>query len=212
MKCTDDEHRFNRRTEFKILEGPQTIQVKKLTKTRQLPSRNALPMEVPLDTLPPKKKRGILRAHEVVDAPKLSKADRKQVKALKKLGDRSQVHELSSLYYEKDLSSVPILEFDDRSIEFGTVKKGDKREHRYTFKNVGRVPASIAIVSACECTTLDWSREEIAPGKTGFINAIFDSSDKDAGEMIVIDVILDQVVANGNGIIEQVQYTFELEE
>ncbi len=212
VKCTDDEHRFNRRTEFKILEGPQTIQVKKLTKTRQLPNRNALPMEVPLDTLPPKKKRGILRAHEVIDAPKLSKADRKQVKALKKLGDRSQVHELSSLYYEKDLTSVPILEFDDRSIEFGTVKKGDKREHRYTFKNVGRVPASIAIVSACECTTLDWSREEIAPGKTGFINAIFDSSDKDAGEMIVIDVILDQVVANGNGIIEQVQYTFELEE
>jgi len=41
VKCSDDEHRFNRRTEFKILEGPQTIQVKKLTKTRQLPNRNA---------------------------------------------------------------------------------------------------------------------------------------------------------------------------
>ncbi|MEP7196449.1 MAG: OmpA family protein [Saprospiraceae bacterium] len=27
--CTDDEHRFNRRTEFKILEGPTTIEVKK---------------------------------------------------------------------------------------------------------------------------------------------------------------------------------------
>ncbi len=29
IDCTDDEHRFNRRTEFKILEGPTTIEVKK---------------------------------------------------------------------------------------------------------------------------------------------------------------------------------------
>lgn len=29
VKCTDDEHRFNRRTEFKILEGPTTIEIKK---------------------------------------------------------------------------------------------------------------------------------------------------------------------------------------
>ncbi len=28
-ECTDDEHRFNRRTEFKILEGPTTIEVKR---------------------------------------------------------------------------------------------------------------------------------------------------------------------------------------
>ncbi|MDQ3016936.1 MAG: DUF1573 domain-containing protein, partial [Bacteroidota bacterium] len=29
IDCTDDEHRFNRRTEFKILSGPTTIEVKK---------------------------------------------------------------------------------------------------------------------------------------------------------------------------------------
>lgn len=29
VNCTDDEHRFNRRTEFRILEGPQTITIKK---------------------------------------------------------------------------------------------------------------------------------------------------------------------------------------
>ena len=32
VRCTDDEHRFNRRTEFKILEGPQTIQIKRQVK------------------------------------------------------------------------------------------------------------------------------------------------------------------------------------
>jgi hypothetical protein len=29
IDCTDDEHRFNRRTEFKIIAGPTTIEVKK---------------------------------------------------------------------------------------------------------------------------------------------------------------------------------------
>ena len=29
VKCSDDEHRQNRRTEFKILEGPQTIEITK---------------------------------------------------------------------------------------------------------------------------------------------------------------------------------------
>lgn len=29
VRCTDDEHRFNRRTEFKIIAGPQTIEIKR---------------------------------------------------------------------------------------------------------------------------------------------------------------------------------------
>lgn len=31
-RCTDEEHRFNRRTEFKILEGPQTIEIRREVK------------------------------------------------------------------------------------------------------------------------------------------------------------------------------------
>ena len=29
IRCPDEEHRFNRRTEFKIIAGPQTIEIKK---------------------------------------------------------------------------------------------------------------------------------------------------------------------------------------
>ena len=29
VKCSDDEHRFNRRTEFKIIAGPTTIEIEK---------------------------------------------------------------------------------------------------------------------------------------------------------------------------------------
>ena len=31
-RCTTEEHRFNRRTEFKILEGPQTIEIRREVK------------------------------------------------------------------------------------------------------------------------------------------------------------------------------------
>jgi len=33
VRCPDEEHRFNRRTEFKILEGPETIQIKREVKS-----------------------------------------------------------------------------------------------------------------------------------------------------------------------------------
>jgi len=34
VRCPDDEHRFNRRTEFKIIAGPETIEIKKEVKTQ----------------------------------------------------------------------------------------------------------------------------------------------------------------------------------
>ena len=91
------------------------------------------------------------------------------------------------------------------------MKRGEEREHTYSFENVGPVPATIAIASACTCTTLDWTRGPIAPGGTGQIHALFDSSEKSAGELIVVDVILEESAPSGNGIVEQVSYTFEIE-
>ena len=119
--------------------------------------------------------------------------------------------DMSSLYYEKDVANAPILRFDERNVEFGTVTRGEKREHTYKFKNVGTVPATIALASACTCTTLEWTRGEIAPGAEGEVHAIFDSSEKSAGELITIDVILEESAPSGNGIVEQVAYTFEIE-
>ncbi len=39
IKCPDEEHRFNRRTEFRILEGPQTITIKKEVFKGQKPAQ-----------------------------------------------------------------------------------------------------------------------------------------------------------------------------
>ena len=125
-------------------------------------------------------------------------------------GDPRVTSDMSSLYWEKDLSGAPILRFDERQVSFDTVVRGELREHTYRFENVSDVPATIAIASACTCTTLEWTEGAIPPGGEGEVRAVFDSAEKSAGELIVIDVILEESAASGNGIIEQVAYDFEI--
>ncbi len=43
VRCPDAEHRFNRRTEFKILEGPQTIEIRREVKTEYKGSKQFVP-------------------------------------------------------------------------------------------------------------------------------------------------------------------------
>jgi peptidoglycan-associated lipoprotein len=167
-------HLLNRRTEFKIIEGPTSITIKR-TELRKKPTskpsnnRNSLPVQ---DTL--------------------------------------KVSEMSSLY-GKSLEGMPIMEFDEREVELGTVKKGEKREFKYRFVNKGSVPLNISIVTACECTTTEYSKEKVAPGEEGFIHVIFDSTEKDYDEVIDVTVMLDQNDADDYPIIENLTYSFEIE-
>jgi hypothetical protein len=47
--------------------------------------------------------------------------------------------------------------------------------------------------SACDCMTLEWTVLPVAPGATGSIHAVFDTGQKDAGEVVndYINVILE---------------------
>lgn len=48
----------------------------------------------------------------------------------------------------------------------------------YTFKNIGSKPMLIlSAVSSCGCTDAEWTREPIAPGKTGKVTATFKNED-----------------------------------
>ncbi len=78
--------------------------------------------------------------------------------------------------------------FDPMFIELGEMTKGDTRDTVFTFTNTGKETLEIEIVSACECTTLDWTRGPIAPGETGKIDVHFDSSEKEQSETVEIDV------------------------
>jgi peptidoglycan-associated lipoprotein len=126
------------------------------------------------------------------------------------------IHEYSSLHGKSELKNVPIMHFDKREFDLGTVKKGEKRTLKYNFTNKGDTPLSISLISACECTTTnfdDLRGKEWQPGESGTIVAVFDSSEKDYGELIDIEIILDQVEPGPDEIpiFEKLYYSFEIE-
>lgn len=62
----------------------------------------------------------------------------------------------------------------DRTIhDFGTFSEADgPRDCRFSVENVGKTPLTIlSVISSCGCTGVQWTRETLAPGESGFIEA-----------------------------------------
>ena len=66
------------------------------------------------------------------------------------------------------------IDFKSASYDFGTIPEGPAAEHVFTFTNTGKEPLVIQRVQpSCGCTAPDWSKEPIAPGKTGMVKATY---------------------------------------
>jgi hypothetical protein len=64
--------------------------------------------------------------------------------------------------------------FDESSYDFGSITKGEKVNHTYTFTNTGSEPLIITNAKAsCGCTVPEWPKEPIAPGEGGEIPVVF---------------------------------------
>ena len=110
-----------------------------------------------------------------------------------------------------ELKTGKLMNFDNKLVDFGTVKKGEKRQHIYNFTNTSDEPVEIEIITACECTKVDWTRGKILPGSTGKITANFDSTEKDASETIAITIVLkNKDKKMGYPVIEEVKFKFDL--
>ena len=70
----------------------------------------------------------------------------------------------------------PAIKFEVKDHNFGRINEADgKVLFTYKFTNIGEKPLKIEkVIPSCGCTTPDWSKEEIKPGKQGFISATFD--------------------------------------
>ena len=126
--------------------------------------------------------------------------------------DTLKISYLSSLYGKKTLKGVPVMDFQNRVIDFGTMKKGAKKEHKFEFVNRGDTTLEIGVVTACECTETDYSSRTVKPGEKGYIHVIFDSTEKEEMEdTIDVDIMLDNVdPESGNPIMEAVQFKYKL--
>lgn len=71
---------------------------------------------------------------------------------------------------------APKFKFKEETFDFGTVKEGPVAEHVFEFKNTGKEPLIIQNASAsCGCTTPEWPKEPIMPGKKGKITVRYNT-------------------------------------
>lgn len=181
-------HSINRRTEFKITAGPTSITIKS-TRLRKQPEVKPQP-------------KG---KNAMVTAPAISAA---QIGA-----DTVKISDWSSLSRRKNksLKGVPVMQFTKRYVDFGKVKKGEKRTYTYEFVNRGTVDLIIATATACECTTVDYSTSPVKPGQKGTLKIVFDSTEKEVNETIDIDILLENNEPDtGNPIMEMLRFTYDL--
>ncbi|MDR0750473.1 MAG: DUF1573 domain-containing protein [Tannerellaceae bacterium] len=64
----------------------------------------------------------------------------------------------------------------ENSFDFGDIKEANgKVSHAFTVKNDGNMPLVITrVIASCGCTSPNWTKEPIAPGKTGEVKVTFD--------------------------------------
>jgi hypothetical protein len=75
---------------------------------------------------------------------------------------------------------VPVFSFQKEIYNFGIITEGDKVSYSFSFVNTGNADLIISDASAsCGCTVPEFSKTPVAPGKSGTINVIFNSTGKD---------------------------------
>ena len=95
-------------------------------------------------------------------------------------------------YVQQDSSYIlgtPELILEEQFHDFGQIIKGEKPKHTFEIFNRGTAPLKIDMVSACECTELDWTRSLIYPGEKGHILAQYDSTEKIGEQEVTLDII-----------------------
>jgi hypothetical protein len=76
-------------------------------------------------------------------------------------------------------TNAPVMKFADVTHDFGKIKQGDKTSYDFKFTNTGKSPLIVTnAVASCGCTTPEWPKEPVLPGKDGKISVTFNSAGK----------------------------------
>ena len=72
---------------------------------------------------------------------------------------------------------VAEIKFDKETHDFGNIPQGVPATYEFVFKNTGKTPLIVTNAAAsCGCTTPEWTKEPIKPGKTGMVKATFNAA------------------------------------
>lgn len=90
----------------------------------------------------------------------------------------------------------PKFQFDSTSFRLGAINKGEIKKFEIGFTNIGEEPLEIKLISACECTTVDWPVLPIEPGQHKVLKVSYDSKDKSGLQVVDLDILANTVPAN----------------
>lgn len=70
-----------------------------------------------------------------------------------------------------------VMKFKEETHNFGKIPQGTPVTTEFVFTNTGNAPVVISEVKpTCGCTTPDWSKTPVLPGKQGFVKATFNAA------------------------------------
>ncbi|WP_124640076.1 MULTISPECIES: DUF1573 domain-containing protein [Amniculibacterium] len=74
-------------------------------------------------------------------------------------------------------ASAQTIVVDRETYDYGTVKTGSDGHRYFAVKNTGKKPLILSNVKAsCGCTTPEWSKDPILPGKTALIKVGYNTA------------------------------------
>ena len=83
-----------------------------------------------------------------------------------------------------------VIKFKSESHDFNKIEEGVQATHTFEFTNTGTAPVVISNAQAsCGCTTPDWTKEPVMPGKTGKVTASFNSQGRPGNFSKTVTVI-----------------------
>jgi hypothetical protein len=81
----------------------------------------------------------------------------------------------TTAFAQKKIADVA--KFANETIDFGKIKQNVPQKGTFTVTNISNEPLIIEQANpTCGCTISDYTKEPIAPGKTGYINATYNAS------------------------------------
>jgi hypothetical protein len=107
------------------------------------------------------------------------------------------------------------IQFAETTHDFGNVKEANGPvSHVFTFKNTGNAPLVIQNVeTSCGCTSPEYTREPVQPGKSGIVKATFDPSGRpnyfDKNLTVISSAENNRVILNIKGNVEAKVLTVE---
>jgi hypothetical protein len=95
------------------------------------------------------------------------------------------------------------IKFKAEKHDFGKIVEGTQASYSFEFTNTGKAPVVISNVQpSCGCTTPEWTREPIMPGKTGKVTASYNSAGRPGNFNKTITVV-------NNGEVSQIILTIQ---